>query len=315
MIARGINVQELCLAEAPGVMAHDSNGIYFIDSLFFDDLAEFLRIQKANQLVFLILHHLPEISETSIGADSARAIKGPTRTRLLSLSGCLVTSVFTQELLVHVGLPIEHILTVAPALCIKPDSAEKYTMNTGQALMVANLIELKGILEFLEDIQGLLTNEDNFRLIIVGRHDMDKAYAHRCIQFVKDHPELERKIIFTGPLSSEKLREMYSESALFISVSKMETFGMALMEARAFGIYILALERGHVSAHVDKDYGHLYQNSKTLAYDFVQLMRDPVRLASFRQKPAKPEIEIKYDWNDATVSFIDQLSRLIKSSL
>ena len=55
------------------------------------------------------------------------------------------------------------------------------------------------------------------------------------------------QIHFAGSLSREQVQEKLQTATLYLSTSSMETFGMALQEAKAFGLPILALKAGYTA--------------------------------------------------------------------
>ena len=95
----------------------------------------------------------------------------------------------------------------------------------------------------------------------------------------------QQQLHFPGSLSREELVRKYREAALYLSSSEMETFGMALQEARAFGLPILALEGGYVSRHISVgENGYLFKNIPGLAEGLTRTLG---RSKGFRKNAAK----------------------------
>ena len=85
---------------------------------------------------------------------------------------------------------------------------------------------------------------------------------------------------------------------------------MALMEARVFGVPILAQRGGHVAAMVGSDSGgELFENAPDLVASLLRLCRDPAEhrwrmaLARARALPARP-------WSQAASEFVLQVAKL-----
>lgn len=59
-------------------------------------------------------------------------------------------------------------------------------------------------------------------------------------KYFKENPELKEKIIFTGEIKDRKiLYEYYNKSKVFVLPSKWESFGIVMVEAMAFGNYVI----------------------------------------------------------------------------
>jgi glycosyltransferase involved in cell wall biosynthesis len=75
------------------------------------------------------------------------------------------------------------------------------------------------------------------------------------------------------------MADCYAGASLLVSASGMETFGIALQEAQAFGVPILALDRGNAREHVQHGVnGFLATSLGELAASFLDLVRGPPRL-------------------------------------
>ena len=59
-------------------------------------------------------------------------------------------------------------------------------------------------------------------------------------KYFKENPKLKEKIIFTGEIKDRKvLYEYYNKSKVFVLPSKWESFGIVMVEAMAFGNYVI----------------------------------------------------------------------------
>ena len=84
---------------------------------------------------------------------------------------------------------------------------------------------------------------------------------------------------FLDEIPQAQVFDQLARSALLVSASRMESYGMALAEARAHGTPILARAGGHVAAHVDPAAGgQLVADEAELAHAFVALLRRPTEL-------------------------------------
>ena len=107
--------------------------------------------------------------------------------------------------------------------------------------MVANLVERKGVFPFLERLKdSFLVNRPNqLQIQLIGTAAIEKGYAQQCLTLLKKNTLLCQIVHYRGQLSSEQLQTYYQASNLFISSAFMETYGMALQEARAFRLSLI----------------------------------------------------------------------------
>lgn len=117
------------------------------------------------------------------------------------------------------------------------------------------------------------------------------------------------KIHFSGPVSPDAMRAVYERNNVFISAASMETYGMALHEARTFGLLILALDAGNVPSHVPSErHGRLYASVPDLARSCLELIRDQVRLDRLLRGAFEHRLDQHYTWEDAAARLLDQIA-------
>ena len=103
---------------------------------------------------------------------------------------------------------------------------------------------------------------------------------------------------------------LYDEAHLLVSASGMETFGMAIHEARAHGLPIVALDAGHARDHfVHGENGVLCSSATELATTLVELAHDDNRMAALFSRARATNIPVGYSWPDAARRFLDELAR------
>ena len=204
------------------------------------------------------------------------------------------------------------IIVVPPALVIAPSAEELACRRLGagpfRGLVVANVVPVKGIRSFLEALATLLNEQDRFTIEIAGRLDLDPVYAEACQRLAARSAPLRGKVRFRGALGPDDLRELYLRSNLFISASEMESYGMALHEARAFGLPVLAVDAGNVREHVAcREQGILYRSASELAEGCVALTRDPERLSQLVRTAFESRSADSYSWRDAAELLVAQV--------
>lgn len=89
---------------------------------------------------------------------------------------------------------------------------------------------------FLESLKEIELK--NWKVILVG--SIDKNFLKFKETFFEKNPYLKEKIIFTGEIKNrQEIYEYYNKAKVFVLPSKWESFGIVMVEAMAFGNYII----------------------------------------------------------------------------
>ncbi|MCB2198696.1 glycosyltransferase family 4 protein [bacterium] len=108
-------------------------------------------------------------------------------------------------------------------------------------LLVGNIIERKGVLELLTAFDE--TEIPEWTLSLVGRTDLEPAYAERVRQKIEQSGVGDR-VTLHGPLEGDQLAEEYRRADFFAMPSSYEGFGIAYLEAMAYGLPVIASRAG-----------------------------------------------------------------------
>lgn len=285
-------------------------GITLFDTL---DLAEIVACAARGPagLRGLIVHHLPSL-EPGLASDhpslelEARALP--------SFDFYLSTSEFTTRLLAARGFDERRLLTVQPGVASAARASTRRAGPPLRALLVGNLIARKAVLELLEGLSQ--AGDAALELSIVGRSDLDPAYARACESLVTATPALASRVRFLGVQPYERMSELYDAAHVLVSAARMETYGMALAEAKAHGLPILASEGGNVREHFrDGHDGLLFASIPELAQGLLELARTPARQERLLAAAALAASAATYTWDDAALSLLGQLDGLVTRGL
>ncbi len=279
----------------------------WVDSLYLNELPTIH--DNCNHSVGLLAHYLPSLVHSGDAVD--RACLSPEEQRALDVADAfLVTSTFMRNKIENLSHAGRHILVVEPGRMPHRHGIRMPERNAVSAILVANLTPGKGIEPFLSELAAQVCEADDFLLKIVGRGRLDKPYALACERAVRSHPKLSRCVVFCGARSPEAVSEEISDSSLLVSASTMETFGMALAEARTIGVPILAVAGGNVRAHVEREAGgELVSTHKQLASSFLFLCRNQWTLTE-RFKAANRFATPPRSWTDTAKDYLTQVPPL-----
>lgn len=266
-LARALAAPTLAFAAGAEQIRSGAPGLYLIDTL---DLRASLSLERGPEQYFVLLvHHLPSLEPGLDPADEALAVEAAALPRFDAL---VATSPFTAEWLVGRGVPRERIMTVMPGLRAVKIAPRVYTPPL-RALLVGNLIPRKSVRELM---RALATRPGELVLDVVGRADLDLAYAAECAALAAQ----DRRVRLVGPVPHAGMGAIYATHHLLVSAATMETYGMALAEARAHGLPILALDRGWQRYQFrDGETGRSFDSVDALADALVELARDARAMA------------------------------------
>jgi glycosyltransferase involved in cell wall biosynthesis len=126
---------------------------------------------------------------------------------------------------------------------LSADSISRRTRQPGplQLLFLGIVIPRKGLLPLLSALAGV--DRELWRLTVVGSLDFDPAHAAAVREQV-DQLGLADSVQFVGPCSDDRLVEIMRASHLFCMPFAYEGFGIALLEAMAFGLPAIGCRDG-----------------------------------------------------------------------
>ncbi len=110
-----------------------------------------------------------------------------------------------------------------------------------ELLFLGSVIPRKGLLPLLQALAGV--SRDSWRLSIAGGLDFDPAHVARAEQLVRQLG-LTDSVRFLGHLEEDRLVETLGASHLFCMPYAYEGFGIAILEAMAFGLPAIGCRNG-----------------------------------------------------------------------
>lgn len=297
----GQSVEIIDFSSYREAILEDKAGIYGVDSLFVEDMKSLLDTKTQQAFSIFILHHLQSLYPPA-SVDAEQYYKMHEKEVLNFFQAFLLTSDFSKKYLQEKGIKAP-LMVAEPALSLADQRTHALNFPL-KALMVANVVERKGILALLEALSLQVKEEDEFRLDIIGRKDMEPAYYEACTSLVEASP-LHRKVNFLGEMSHEDTLKQYAQHHLFISAAQMETFGMAIQEAKSYGLPLLLCKGGNAEQHLIKGGGMLCPNIFKLAGNFIELCRNEGLMRELWQSAkAEKNTQKVYTWDQAAADFL-----------
>lgn len=204
------------------------------------DLAE----AEAGRLRLLALVHHPLGHEEGLAAEAAARLLASERRALAAVQGVLCTSTTTAATLEReLGVPAERIRVVEPGT----DPAPLAPGSGGPAprLLAVGAVIPRKRLDRLVRALGRLAHLP-WRLEIVGSLSRS-GEATRALGAAIAGSGLAGRVELRGELLGRELEQAYARADLFVSASGYEGYGMALAEALARGLPIVAAAGGAVA--------------------------------------------------------------------
>ncbi|MBC2900354.1 glycosyltransferase [Streptomyces cupreus] len=197
-------------------------------------------VPEAERLRLAVLVHLPLGDERGLSAEVAAELDARERTVLRAVPAVIATSDWAVRRLVsHHGLAPDRVHVAAPGADIAPLASG--TDGVSRLLCVAAVTPRKGQHRLVEALAAV--TELPWSCVCVGGLGQDPEYVAGLRALIGKHG-LEDRLVLAGPQAGAELDASYATADLMVLTSYAETYGMAVTEALARGIPVLATDVG-----------------------------------------------------------------------
>ncbi|WP_328676465.1 glycosyltransferase family 4 protein [Streptomyces sp. NBC_01261] len=197
-------------------------------------------VPEADRLSLAVLVHLPLGDETGLEAAVAADLDEKERTVLRAVSAVIGTSEWAVRRLVsHHGLAPERVHVATPGADIAPLASG--TDGVSRLLCVAAVTPRKGQHRLIEALAAAA--DLPWTCVCVGGLGHDPEYVDHLRGLIKQYG-LQDRLHLAGPQAGAELDASYASADLMVLMSYAETYGMAVTEALARGIPVLATDVG-----------------------------------------------------------------------
>ena len=214
-----------------------------------------------------------------------------------------------QELIEVLDIPAEKIVVAYNGVnfTYKPD-LQRSTIIRRQLnldhkeiiLHIGSLIARKNLFFLLQTFKEVLRHRPNTHLILVGRGPQADALQEQANTL-----GIQDALTLTGSVTDQEKLDYILASNLYLSTSLNEGFGLAVAEAMACGLPVVALDRGALSeVIVDQETGILVseQDQMRMSQAILDLLQDPMLASQMGQVGAKRiETHFRWTWTAKTV--------------
>lgn len=241
----------------PGAAARDAlartlrdlpdGAVVLLDGLVACGVPEIV-VPETERLRLAVLVHLPLGDETGLEASVAADLDARERQVLRAVPAVIATSDWAVRRLVsHHGLAPERVHVAAPGADIAPLAPG--TDGVSHLVCVAALTPRKGQHRLVEALAAV--RDLPWTCTCVGGLNQDPEYVDHLRSLIERHG-LSDRLHLAGPRSGAELDASYAAADLMVLTSYAETYGMAVTEALARGIPVLATDVGGVPEAVGR---------------------------------------------------------------
>jgi len=139
-----------------------------------------------------------------------------------------------RVIVIHPGVDLNDYATADKRL-IRADIRKEYGFSSEEPIILfASMnFEIKGLDAIMLSLNQLKVKKRSFKLLVVGKGDIKKYTQMAREASIADD------VVFTGPLSKEKLIQLYLAGDMYVMLSKFDTFGMVVLEAMAAALPVI----------------------------------------------------------------------------
>ena len=197
---------------------------------------------------------------------------------------------------------------------LSPETIANRSHDDGplELLFLGIVIPRKGLLPLLKALAGV--DRGAWRLSIVGDLDVDPAYTRKAQRLTRQLG-LSASVRFLGPLQNDDLTHILSTSHIFCMPYAYEGFGIAILEAMAFGLPAIGCRNGAAWETINHGTtGYLLNPDDLagLAPLLLQLHRDRKKLQQLALA-ARETYSSSPSWGDSIAAIDTFLRKLIES--
>lgn len=263
--------------------------------------------REATRLRLVALVHHPLAAETGYSPDVARALHASEARALEAASLVVVTSRATARALKDYGVDADRIVWVEPGTDRAPIASGSRD-RTRQLLSVAALVPRKGHETLVRALAAISARA--WRLTCVGSLERDHATV-ASLRALLDETGLGDRVSLVGEADGPALDAFYDAADIFVLPTQYEGFGMAVAEALARGLPVIATPTGAIPELVGPHAGLLVPPGDVvaLAAALERVLGDRGLLDRLAAGARQVRDDLA-DWDVATDKIADALRRL-----
>lgn len=219
----------------------------------------------------------------------------------------IAVSAYEKEMVIkHYGVPRSNIAVVhngIDMLEFQPMDIRRVFPNDKIVLFVGRLTFQKGVDYLLKAAKQALEKLPNTVFVIAGSGDMEQRLIMQAA-----YMGIGQRIIFTGFVTGQKLKTLYSMADLFIMPSVSEPYGLVALEAIASGTPTIISKQSGVGETLPSVFKVDFWDTTLMADQMAYLLSHPDQARDITKK-ARGEAE-KRSWNQAATEVLSVYNQI-----
>lgn len=264
-----------------------------------------LKFLRRKPKVILIHHHFDFMSSDGWEKMLRRGFE----LGVLKLSqGVILISPYVRDLFASfkIKVPI-HYLEIG----FEKNPKTSATKRTTNFLFVGTVERRKGVDAIVSAVALLKKKEMIVKVDIIGKYSEKDPY-YEALRGEVEKNGLKDQIVFWGRVSDERLEEFFSEAYAFLFPTRLEGYGMVLVEALSYGLPVISFNNSAVPYVIEHDKnGILVETENVIALSEAiscLLLNESLRETfSGRATKSYDKIKTLSDWNRDIDIFCESL--------
>lgn len=260
---------------------------------------------------YVFTSHAPNIPTTGILRGMAHPIRflKSINTYLLrqamdEADRIVAFSQFSRELIVK-GLGnacANRVEVIPPGIESSWFEVERNPVVPTQLIFWGRVEEEKGLPELFVALNTVAKKFANVKLTLVGEGNRLQEYKTRVIDL-----GLADRVEFTGWLNNREIQTLAAKSSIGIFPSRIESFGLSVVEAMATGLPVIVARGGAVPENIDDGVtGTLVSvNDSDALAEAINKALEKSQSSETMAKAAKTAVQQKFSWDRAADSMIE----------
>ena len=215
------------------------------------------------------------------------------RQAMMQADRIVAFSQFSRDLIVKGLGSTEKIEVIPPGIESSWFEVERNQVDSNRILFWGRIEEEKGLPELFVSLKKVTEKFTDLKLTLVGEGNRLQEYKTLVTDL-----GLIKNVEFLGWLSGQELQSIAAESRFGIFPSRIESFGLSVVEAMAAGLPVIAARGGAVPENIEENLtGRLVpvNDPYTLTEAILSLLEDQ-QSAENRAKAAKAAAREKFSW-------------------
>jgi glycosyltransferase involved in cell wall biosynthesis len=269
--------------------------LVLVDGLAFGAMADVIA-QQCRHLHLVAIVHLPLAATVGVDADAAGSLAQSEQRALTHAKRVVVTGPGTRSLMANYGLTHNDVVVIEPGTDRAPLAAGSGSDDV-HLLTVATINPGKGHQTLIEALAML--EHRRWRLTCVGSLTRHPETTHE-VRHTISRLGLDSQVSLAGELSVADVGAAYGRSDVVVLASLRETYGMAVAEALARGLPVVATATGAIPDLVGDEAGLVVPPRNTVA--LAEALTRMIDSTAFRARCAAGARRVRErlsDWDDA----------------